>query len=117
MTIGAGTIGKSGAAKKNAVKQFLEQTLAKKSLTQTLKDGAPGGPGIDRMKQTGTNFTAPDMGSESLNPHKVSGGSLPAEGNRYNQNMGQTMYSQQMRNKNLRINRNNIANIQLDKKG
>ena len=27
------------------------------------------------------------------------------------------MYSQQMRNKNLRINRNNIANIQLDKKG
>ena len=70
------------------------------------------------MKQTGTNFTMPDMGMETttLNPVKGSG-SLPAEGNRYQQNMGQTMYSSQMRNKNLRINRNNIANIQLDKKG
>ena len=82
MTIGAATIGKGGV-KKNAVKQFMEQTLAKKSLNQTLKDGAPGGPGIDRMKHTGTNFTAPDMGMESsLHPSK-GGGSLPAEGNRY----------------------------------
>ena len=55
--------------------------------------------------------------STSLNPGKGGGGSLPVEGKRYPQHMGQTMYSQQMRNKNLRINRNNIANIQLDKKG
>ena len=50
MTIGAATLGKGGV-KKNAVKQFLEQTLAKKSLTQTMKDGVqPGGAAIDRMK-------------------------------------------------------------------
>ena len=95
MTIGAATLGKGGV-KKNAVKQFLEQTLAKKSLTQTMKDGVqPGGAAIDRMKKTGQNFTMPDMGLESsmLNPTKAGGGSLPAEGNRYQSNMGQTMYN------------------------
>ena len=74
---------------------------------------------VDRMKQTGTNFTMSDIKLESQNSLNAGKGvsSLPVEGKRYPQHMGQTMYSQQMRNKNLRINRNNIANIQLDKKG
>ena len=120
MTIGASVIQKNNA-KKTAVKQFLEQSLGKKSLTQTLKQPhADGSLQVDRMKQTGTNFTMSDIKldtSNALNSRKVEGSSLPVEGKRYPQHMGQTMYSQQMRNKNLRINRNNIANIQLDKKG
>lgn len=119
MVIGAATIGKGSAAKKHAVKQFLEQTMAKKSLTQQIgrESGVPGTTAhtsVDRMKQTSIGFNVSDIESSLIaNTQTNGGGSLPANGNRYQS----TMYNQNMRQKNLRINRNNIANIQLDKKG
>ena len=84
MTIGATTINKTAAVKKNAVKQFLEQTLAKKSLTQQLKEtSAPAPSTIENAQKTEMSFDMADHESNTLNPARGGGGSLPANANRY----------------------------------